>query len=112
MAAVPEVREAFALSNVAQPEAYLWANADGVVLQYLGSSSEYARPVYLLRGKAGLREISVLLVRNGSEFVAVPEDQDVVGCWSPICEGTNLLFDEERVACGNRSCPNWGRWLI
>jgi len=55
--------------------------------------------------------MSLLLVRTPDGFVAVPDDQDIVGCRLPICDGENLMFaDDDMAACAKRSCPNWGRW--
>ena len=111
MAAVPEVREAFGLRGVEGPEAYLFANADGVVLQFLNAGEDGPGTLFMLRGRRGPEPVSLVLVRTAEGFRAVPEDQDVIWCWPPICEGNYLMFDDEdRVACGNRSCPNWGRW--
>ena len=111
MAAVPEVREAFALEGVERPEAHLFANADGVVLQYLNAGEDGPGTLFVLRGRAGPEPASLVLVRTPEGFRAVPEDQDIVGCWPPICNGQSLMFSEDdRMACGNRSCPNWGRW--
>ena len=111
MAAVREVREAFALEDARSPEEELWAKAHGVVLQFLNAGEARPGALYMLRGSGVPEPISVLLRRTAQGFAAVPEDDDSVGCWPPICDGESLMFsDDDRMACANMSCPNYDRW--
>ena len=111
MAAVPEVRAAFALEGVEKPEEFLWANADGVILQFLNAGEDGPGTLFMLRGRSGPEPVSLLLVRTPERLVALPEDQDIVGCRLPICDGESLMFaDDDTAACANRSCPNYNRW--
>lgn len=91
MAAVPEVREAFALEGVEKPEEYLWANADGVILQFLNAGEDGPGTLFMLRGRSGPEPVSLVLVRTADGFAAVPERLDIVGCRLPICDGEILL---------------------
>jgi len=50
MAAVPEVRAAFALEDVEKPEEFLWADADGVVLHFLNTGEDGPGTLFMPRG--------------------------------------------------------------